>query len=199
MIFHNILYRDLTGLGGVAGFQDLKVELPTEYIIGVAAQGLLMPNLLLELDVVFKQWGSANTFKDVYDDQTLFLLGAEYQMGKITLRAGYSYAENMIRSTPNSTLHNLDGLGQLPLGPGSPVPAFSQDLVGLVQTSLLPVVWKHNISAGLGYSFGAANVDLFISYAFEEELEYTAPSHWWSGWCCCTRIGKSGLYWKTRC
>jgi long-chain fatty acid transport protein len=81
-----------------------------------------------------------------------------------------------MKNTPHSTLGELDGLGNLPLGPGSPVPAFSTDLIGLVQTSLLPVVWEHNVSAGVGYSFGAANVNLFVSYAFEEELDYEATT-----------------------
>ena len=47
-------------------------------------------------------------------------------------------------------------------------------MVGIVQTTLLPVVMKHTLSAGVGYQFDKSmRLDVFGAYAFRDSVERT--------------------------
>jgi long-chain fatty acid transport protein len=154
-------------------FQNLTVEMPQEVIGGVAFNNLL-PNLLLEFDVVWKDWSGAQAFKDVYEDQWLFLVGGQYTVGPWKLRAGYSYFTESLRSSPNNTLGTFTGFGSLPLGPGA-FPGAVGDLVGILQTAGLPGVVKHTISGGVGYDFGKnMTVNLYAAYSPSESVTYSS-------------------------
>ena len=185
--FKNIIYADPATTGGalvpgnaVDGWQHLDIEQPLEIIAGVAFEDVLVPNLLVELDVIWKNWGDADAYEDAYDDQFLVALGAQYTTGNWQLRAGYSWADEILKDTPNSTLGKLTGLGNLPLGEGAAaldvatgagvVEPLATDFVEIVQMSLLPVIWEHTFTAGVGYSFtDAVRVDAFVAYALPEK------------------------------
>ena len=182
IIFMQPQYGDPVVSGGAgAGWQKLEVEQPLEVIAGVAYEE---GNLLVEADVIWKNWSDANAYENAYDDQFKLVLGGQYKMGKWSLRAGYSWTEDILKGTPDSTLGGLQGVGSIPLGSlasatdtiigtGDPVNAVSTvatDVIGIVQMSLLPVLWQHNITAGVGYNFtDAVSVNAFASYAFSEE------------------------------
>ncbi|HIF17567.1 MAG TPA: long-chain fatty acid transport protein [Cycloclasticus sp.] len=189
--FQNILYADNNTTTGQNfgsstpvksdGWQDLDVEQPLEIIVGVAFEDVLMNNLLVELDVVYKNWGDADAYRDAWKDQYLVALGAQYAAGNWNFRAGYNYASPILRDNPESTLGEIYGLGNLPLGKGAAsidgvpvaapiVEALATDFIDIVQMSLLPVIWEHTVTAGVGYNFtDAVSVDAFVAYAFEEE------------------------------
>lgn len=195
--FDNIIYMEPTYANGIgvlagapaglgAGWQKLDVEQPLEVIAGIAYED---GGLLVEADVIWKNWGDAAAYEDAYDDQFKIALGTQYTMGKWSFRGGYSWTEDILRDTPNTTLGSLQGLGSIPLGdlaagtdgvlgilPGTPLPAginpvanVAEDVVNIVQMSLLPVIWQHNITTGVGYNFtDAVSVNAFASYAFGE-------------------------------
>jgi len=158
--FKNILQNSYTD----SGYQTLTLEQPQEIILGVAFDDVLAPGLLVEADVVWKNWSDAETYDDAYEDQFLFLLGAQYEMGDITLRLGYSYAEDILKSD-NTTHDTLDGLD---LGTGSLTT--SGDVVELAQMTLLPVIWNHTVTAGIGYNVtDSVSLDAYAAYAFSED------------------------------
>lgn len=169
--FRDIIYADQTAVPAVHGhngYQDLTLQNPTEVIMGVAFNNVFMPGLLVEADAVWKNWSDAQTFQDIFEDQWLLSLGAQYKTGEWTYRAGYSYAGDILSDKPNNTLGGLDGLGTIPLGETPGFTAISVDVVELVQVGLVPVIWEHTVTAGIGYQItDAVSVDGFISYSFD--------------------------------
>jgi len=168
--YKNIIFAEsgATAVHGHDGYQDLTIQNPTEIILGVAFDNVIMPGLLVEADAIWKNWSDAQTFQDVFEDQWLLTIGAQYKTGDWTYRAGYSYAQDILSDKPNNTLGGLDGLGSVPLGSGT-FEAISVDVIELVQVSLVPVIWKHTLTAGVGYQItDAVSVDGFVSYAFAE-------------------------------
>ena len=169
--YNNIIHADQTAVPGVHGhdgYQDLTIQNPTEVIFGIAFDNVIMPGLLVEADAIWKNWSDAQTFEDVYEDQWILNFGAQYQAGDWTYRAGYSYAQDVLSDKPNNTLGGLDGLGTIPLG-DTAFSAISYDVIELVQTTLVPILWKHTVTAGIGYQItDAVSVDGYISYAFAE-------------------------------
>lgn len=162
--FKNIMH---TTVGG-AGFQDLKVEQPLELVLGGAYD--LAPGWMVEADLAWKNWSKAATYKDAYKDQFLLSIGTQYKTGPWSLRMGYSYAEDIMRDEPNDTLGGLTGLGTVPLQ-GGPL---GNNVVKLVQTTLLPVVMNHTLTAGAGYDFSKnVRVDAFAAYAFKNDISRT--------------------------
>ncbi|OUR81422.1 hypothetical protein A9Q82_09810 [Cycloclasticus sp. 46_120_T64] len=168
--YKNIIFAEsgATTVHGHDGYQDLTLQNPTEVIFGVALDNVIMPGLLVEADAIWKNWSDAQTFQDVFEDQWLLTIGAQYKTGDWTYRAGYSYAQDILSDKPNNTLGGLDGLGSVPLGTG-PFEAISVDVIELVQVSLVPVIWEHTVTAGIGYQItDAVSVDGFVSYAFAD-------------------------------
>lgn len=161
-----------------AGYQDLTLEQPGEVVLGLAvgAQG----PWLLEADLVWKNWSSAKTYQDVWKDQWLLALGGQYSAGPWKLRAGYHYSSDIMRKTPNNTLGGLVGLGTVPLGSAADAAGLGEvarEVVGIVQTALLPVVMKHTLSAGFGYQIDKSmRVDLYGAKAFKGSVERSDPT-----------------------
>ena len=160
-----------------AGYQDLTIEQPAEVILGLAsgAQG----PLLLEADLVWKNWSQAKTYKDVWKDQWLIALGAQYSTGPWKLRAGYQYSTDIMRKTPNNTLGGLVGFGTVPLGAAAEARGLGEvarEVVGITQTALLPVVMKHALSAGVGYQIDKSmRLDVYGAKSFKSSVERSDP------------------------
>ena len=185
--FHNIVFADLSALGGPKGYQNLTIEQPLELVAGAAFD--VNPNWLVEADVVWKNWSNATTYQDVYKDQFLLLLGTQYKTGPWSLRAGYSHAQKLQRDQPNGTLGGLAGLGTLPLNTAVPGVLNQNDIVRLVQMTLTPVIWQNTITGGVGYDITPhVRVDGYGGYAFKEEAnratlllgnyKFSATSQW---------------------
>lgn len=161
--FHNVLS---TTVGGSQAYQAAKLEQPWEVQWGFAATPI--PELLVEVDGLWKNWSNAALYKDVWDDQFLALLGAQYSLDQWQLRLGYSYATALLRDNPNGTLAGFQGLGTLPLDTAVPGVLNQNDLVRVVQTTLVPVVWQNTVTAGVGYAFTPKfRLDFFGAYAFQ--------------------------------
>lgn len=152
-----------------AGFQKLALEQPLELVVGAAFD--IAPNWLVEADLAWKNWSQAKAYQDVYEDQFLLMVGTQYKVGPWSLRAGYSYAEDIMRDTPNNTLSGLNGLGPIALGPLSPV---GVDVVKLVQITIVPIVWNHTLTAGVGFDINPnIRLDAFGAYAIKNDVTRT--------------------------
>ncbi len=169
--FEKIIYSGVNN-----DWQDLKLEQPAEWVLGVALDDTFTDGLLIEADLIFKNWQSAAAYEDVYKDQLLVSLGSQYSSGEWHYRLGYSYAQDILKDKPNSTLNGLGGVGSIPLGNGAFEPV-STDVIGLVQQSLLPVIWNHTVTAGIGYDITSnLRLDTFVAYAFSEGDSYNAAT-----------------------
>ncbi|PHS72572.1 MAG: long-chain fatty acid transport protein [Cycloclasticus sp.] len=182
--FKNIIYGNPATTGGGLvpgnsenGWQHLDVEQPLEVIAGIAMED---GGLLVEMDVIWKNWSDADAYEYAYKDQFLVSLGTQYEAGNWSFRAGYVWAEEILQNTPESTLGQVTGVGNLPLGEGAAaldvatglgiVEPLAVDFIEIVQMSLLPVIWEHSLTAGMGYNFtDAVSVNGFVSYSFGEE------------------------------
>ena len=154
--FEDIIYADLITNEGA--FQDMEIEQPLEAIVGFALDNVVADGVLIEADAIWKNWSNANSYEDIYDDQLLLTFGAQFSdvLPGLDLRIGYSHADNPLRDTPNNTISGLQGAGSLPLGEAADAinptaSALATDIMKIVQMSLVPVVWQHTYSAGLGY------------------------------------------------
>lgn len=170
--FENIVHTSVAGIG----YQNLTIEQPEEVILGLASAGNHSP-WLLEADLVWKGWSRASTYRDVWRDQWLLALGAQYTTGPWKLRAGYHYSSDILRKTPNNTFGGLQGVGTFPLGTAAEAGGLGEvarDVVRIVQTTLVPVVMKHTVSSGLGYQFDKSmRVDVYGAYAMRDSIERT--------------------------
>ena len=162
--YQNILSTTTTG--GGQNYQSVKVSQPLEVTWGLA--GNVTPKLLLEADATWKDWSGSSLYQDIYQNQFLAMLGGQFTEDKWQFRAGYSYATDILRNSPNGTISGLSGLGTLPLNTNVPGVLNKNDLVQVVQTTLGPVVWQHTVTAGLGYAFTPKfRLDAFGAYAFQ--------------------------------
>lgn len=151
------------------GFQTLTVEQPAEYGIGAAIT--LSSLWLIEIDLMRNLWSEASTYKDVYKDQTIFMIGTQYELGNWSFRAGYSHQSNHFRDEPNDKIDALYGIGSIPL------PFISNDLIKIVQTASVPTVSSKSMSLGIGYDVTpSTRIDAFGAYSFEERLTRNTPN-----------------------
>lgn len=169
--FRNAMYSSIDLAQGGDGWQDITMEQPLEMIVGVALEDVLIPNLLVEIDYIWKQWSEASGYQDAYEDQWMLAIGGQYTMGNWKFRLGYSYADEVLKKVPNSTLSNLNGIGSIPLSDGDGFNGgLGTDIVAAFQTALVPVIWQHTVTAGLGYNLTEnIRVDAYAAYAFGGE------------------------------
>lgn len=144
-------------------FTDFKLTLPQDAAIGISTTDALFDDLLLEFDVRWKNWGDANGFEDVWQDQFIFSLGGQYDVGDMSFRLGYSYLTDLQKKNAGN---KIGSIGSLALGRGT-VPV-SPALVQFVQATLTQPFWQQQISAGAGYQLTEhVRVDFQAGYAFD--------------------------------
>ena len=165
--------------------QDVNAGLPANYGVGIANSCLMEGRLLLAADVLFKHWDTADMFGDLYNNQWVLQLGAQYSPNDRTrLRLGYAYAENPIDTTLGQSAGNV-----FPPGPAERVTAALQ----YVQ-STVAVINQHRITGGIGMRdvMPGVDIDLYAGGMFvhsQDFGEYTRASlaSYWIG---------GGLTWR---
>ncbi len=126
--------------------QDVKLDLPENFGLGLANTALMDGKLLLGVDLLYKLWDNADTFKAVYDNQFVVQLGSQLSVNKYRFRSGYVWSENPIDQTPGP---NIGGVVQ----PG--------DIRAVRYTQgLLAVTSQHRISGGIGIQDFIPGIDL---------------------------------------
>lgn len=129
------------------GFHSPTFEQPQEVGFGIANEALAGGKLLLAADVVWKDWESADAYRDLYDNQTIFSVGAQYTTGPYKFRIGFSHADSPIKKNVGS---RVDSITSLLVG-GATVP-LNPVLTRYVQATNGEVVWEDQLTLGLGWN-----------------------------------------------
>lgn len=127
------------------GFHSPTFEQPQEVGLGLANESLMGGKLLLAADVVWKDWSSADSYRDLYEDQTIFALGAQYSTGPYRFRAGYAHADSPIKQNVGSSVGSISSL--LVGGVTTPM---NPTLTRYVQATNTEVIWEDQVSLGVG-------------------------------------------------
>ena len=145
-------------------------EQPQEVGLGIANESLFGGRLLLAADVVWKDWSSAESYQDIYKDQTMFAVGAQYTTGPYKLRAGYAHADSPIKKNVGSSVGSITSL----MVGGATVP-MSPALTQYVQATNAEVIWEDQISLGIGWDMtSTVGLDAQVAYAFDRDEQIGA-------------------------
>jgi long-chain fatty acid transport protein len=165
---------------------DVRMDLPPTLGWGVANSRLLDGNLLLAVDLLYKQWSDADLFQAVYRNQWAVQFGTQYSWNRLRLRAGYTYAQN-----PFKTITVGEAGGILPPG-GIPAIAYTQ--------ALLASPNQNRLSVGLGIVDVVPGLDLdTFAGGMLSESTSTGPftsvrmDSWWVGGGVTFRFGANGV------
>ena len=176
--FDDIIQTSPSGLGFDGVTTNLVIEQPRTLGIGISNEMLMDGNLYLAADVMYKNWANADFWQDVYVDQWIFSMGGQYTMGPWEFRAGYGYADDPTRE-------NIEGLSQLAnacAGLPASCAAIATDGSELgvnvseyLQAAQTQVIYRHRVSAGVGYKGFLApflDLDMHAAYQLEEDRDY---------------------------
>ena len=142
--------------GALANFSD-SLEQPAQIGVGINWSNEQMS---VTFDVKNILWGDAKGYKDFgWQDQTVYALGAEYLLGKLSLRFGYNYAENPIKNNRDSTLV-------------SPAAAPTNgDVLNTFNHIMFPAITEAHYTAGFGYIFSQqVELDIALTYATSPDV-----------------------------
>lgn len=140
----------------------LTLEQPAVYAVGASWQ--VTEALLLAIDVKQLAWASAEGY-DAFDweDQWVYAIGASYAAGeKLTLRAGFNYAENPVKE------HNGWDPSGTTMVQGKEVNTMGYELL---RTVGFPAIVESHLTLGFSYQISAAmSLDAAYMHAFEETI-----------------------------
>jgi len=148
-----------------------KITQPANFGIGVANSSLMGGDLLLMADLMLKLWEDTDFWGDVYEDQTVFSLGAELTSGHWKFRGGYGYADDPTNENATAPIGGLtqvnSNIGIIPL---------VDPVVQYLQATQTEVIYKHRLTAGLGYTdflgMPGLNIDTHVGWQLEEDRDY---------------------------
>lgn len=159
-----IEYENMVQYSATA-YHSPTFEQPQELGIGIANQSLANGKLLLAADVVWKNWSDADAYEDLYDDQTLIALGAQYTMGRYKLRVGWAHVDSPIKRTVGSQVGDITSL-LIGGGTVSVNPVLTQ----YVQATNAEVIWEDQVTLGLGVQLSKhISADAHVAYALHRD------------------------------
>lgn len=151
-----------------------EIEQPANIGFGIANNSLMGGNLLLAADITHKFWDDSKFWQDVYDDQTVFSMGAQLTSGSWKYRIGYGYGDD---PTDTGTTGPIGGIAQVFSNIG-PIP-LNQAVTQYIQATQAEVIYKHRLTVGFGYQgFIAPPIDLDVQFGwqFAEDRDYGTGS-----------------------
>jgi long-chain fatty acid transport protein len=168
---------------------DLNADQPQQIILGIATSDRFSKKLLLELNVIGKDWSSSDLYEDLYKDQIILAVGGQYKLGNLRPRLGYSY---------QSDIRNDDASGAklgsfTTLNVAGTTTALSKPLLSYLQGVLSEAYWRQTVTVGIGYTLGNITLDANAGYSFdgEENLPFSGTQVDASIW----QLG-AGLTWE---
>jgi long-chain fatty acid transport protein len=177
--FDNAIHLRLPFIG-FSEVLDVELDLPDNIGVGIANSSLMGGNLLLAMDIVYKQWDNADLFDVLYRDQWVAQLGAQYTRGKCRFRAGYAYAENPLDQDVGVSAGGVSPPGGI--------------LAIQYAQAMMAITNQHRVSAGIGIIDVLPGIDFdsFVGGMFEDTeqigpLNVTSVESYWVGF---------GLTWR---
>ncbi|MNQ91732.1 hypothetical protein D3C85_1071260 [compost metagenome] len=172
---------------GPGKFSDATIEQPQEFAFGIANRALMNGKLLIALDVLYKDWSSAEFYKDIYESQTVIATGAELTTGAAKWRIGYSHVNSPIKNDVGSSIAGnnsfaLNGVS-IPLNP---------PIVQYLQAVDAAVIWLDQVTLGAGYEINKnLRVDSHLGFALNRSEQIGASNVEAKAW----QLG-AGLTWS---
>lgn len=134
--------------GGLSLPQDIRMDLPSSVGVGIADRSLMNGRLLLGFDMVYRNYADTALLGALYDDQLAVQVGTQFDAGRVKLRMGYVWAENLLKDIP-------------PGEAGGILPDGGVNALQYVQAQFATVA-EHRISAGISIPNLLPGVDLDI-------------------------------------
>ncbi len=170
-----IHYEDYISNGGVAigpgegTFWSDYVQQPQEFAIGISSNTLMGGNLMINADVIHKDYSGADFYKDFFRDQTVFALGAQLTTGKAKWRVGYSYARDPLKKNLDPGIIGIGNNFTIGAPGGGQIPV-SGAVVEYFQATNAAAIWENSVAAGFGYQLlPNLAVDVHAAFALEED------------------------------
>lgn len=160
-------YHDVTrSAPGV--WSDLTLEQPQEVVLGIASTPAMWEDLLVEANIIYKNWDNAELYQDIWKDTYTFQLGSQYALNdKVKLRAGYSYTTDLRKKNNLGT--SVGQLNSLDV-PGAGAVAINPALIQLIQSTLADPFWNHNFTAGVGVELtDTVSADFHVGYGWGQD------------------------------
>tara|TARA_R110001583_G_scaffold195551_1_gene376013 strand:- start:24847 stop:26058 length:1212 start_codon:yes stop_codon:yes gene_type:complete len=165
MEFNDVIQSDTSG-----NYSDFTLEQPQEVILGIASTPAMWENLLIEADVIYKNWDNATGYKDIWKDTFTLQLGSQYTLNKLQFRAGYSYTTDL-RKDSEDLGNSISGLSTLNVG-GATTPV-GPAVLQFVTASLAHPFWNHNVTVGIGYEINSnLRADAQAGIAFGDDQSF---------------------------
>lgn len=135
---------------------NVPMDLPSNVGIGLANSSLMNGKLLLAADVLYKQWSQSDLFRQIYNDQWVYQLGAQYSLTPRTrLRMGYAFNQNPMKDA------SVTSVAGVPLPDGIPGARYVQ--------GQFAAITQNRLTIGLGVKDvlrPGMDFDVFAGYAF---------------------------------
>ncbi len=178
---HNFqdLFQTSVDAQGFPVFSDQKVQQPFNIGLGIANSSLMGGDLLIAADFIQKFWSDATFWQDVFDDQSVFSLGVQWNPGggNWVWRAGIGWAEDPNRDPPSGQVGDIS---QVVTGPGGlTVPTDPVFVVPYLQATQTEVIYEWRIGLGFGYQnflTPGLNLDVGMGWEFEEDRDFGTGS-----------------------
>jgi len=170
-------------------YHNPTFEQPGEIALGISNSSLMDGNLLLEMDVTYKDWNSAESYQDLYDSQTVFNIGAQLTTGAFKWRAGFIHADSPIKKNVGSNVGTIDSLYISALGGNT---ALNPGLVHYVQAVNTEVIWEDQVTFGLGWDISKnMTLDFHAAVALQRDEQIGTTKVTAGAW-----QTAAGLSWK---
>lgn len=146
-------------------FHSPTFEQPQEFAVGFAHSGLVNGHLMLAADLILKDWESADAYKDLYENQTIIQLGAQYATGDLKWRLGFIHTDSPIKADVRSQVGDIDSLLI-----GSATVPMNPVLTQYVQATNAEVIWEDQLTLGAGWAITPKlTLDGHVNVALERE------------------------------
>lgn len=164
-------HRDIKDFMPFGSRDNLELEAPQQLNLGVACSLSTPADILVEADVKWINWSDAKGYRDFdWQDQWVYALGVQAKPLKaLTLRAGYNYGKN-----PVKTHNNFDGTNPAVNGrmvQGSYFPTYYYETFRIIG---FPAVVEQHITFGAGIAITPKlTLNAGFMHAFEEKISET--------------------------
>jgi long-chain fatty acid transport protein len=142
---------------------DLRLDHPENIGVGIADKSLMNGDLLIAMDVLYKQYSDADFFSAIYDDQWVYQAGVQYAVNpRIKVRCGYSYNENPMRDAV------VTSIGGVPIPDGIPGLRYIQGQFAAIS--------QHHLTGGVGIAdvLPGIDMDILAGGMFEAEDQFAS-------------------------